>query len=182
MTARFDSEKLFLYMRPTGPLTSNVTFNLKELAFYGEFEFIFEPDQESFTSVTPLSTDHRSFQMITIYNVEVAGSYKAERKFMEFCRPGRCSGTVERQIASYPYMTTWVRGFGSMHVGETRLGFWIATGNWDLGAMSSIPHAAFVNGKVCKLLGAEYYNNTEDKTRYYDYYNILNRGEDPGNF
>ena len=36
-TARFESDKLFLHMRPTGPLTSNVTFRCKDTGFYGEF-------------------------------------------------------------------------------------------------------------------------------------------------
>ena len=50
----------------------------------------------------------------------------------------------------------------STHVDGVRLAFWIATGNWDLNTISSVPHAAFVDGKVCKLLGARFLNNTAE--------------------
>ena len=61
ITALFESEKLYLHIRPTGPLTSNVTFKCYDTGFYGEFQFLFTENQESFTSVTPLSSDHRNF-------------------------------------------------------------------------------------------------------------------------
>ena len=120
ITARFDSNKLFLYMRPTGSLKSTVSFKCKDTGFYGEFDFLFEENQESFTSVTALSENQRNFQMNTIYSVEVSGPYKFERDFEDKCRPGRCSGIVERQIAAYPYFTTWERAFASTHDGKRR--------------------------------------------------------------
>ena len=65
-------------------------------------------------------------------------------------------------MGAHPYITTWERAFVSTHVNGVRLAFWIATGNWDLNTISSVPHAAFVDGKVCKLLGARFLNNTAE--------------------
>ena len=98
--------------------------------------------------------------MISLYSVEVAGRYKGERDFEDHCSPGRCSGSLERQVGAHPYVTTWERAFMSTHVGSMRLAFWISTGNWDLNSISSVPHVGFINGKVCKLVGAKFDNNT----------------------